>query len=414
MLVISLFVLSLFGWMASHISKGDKRFGFLTEPVKFMYTFPDLFTRSVEEVKTLPETFIPTAGDFQEINRLEKDFIVLATHSDTRNTRSIILLNLRNDSILYNWNVKNPHQEHDRILNPLLFPEKNIVYSFDRKGLRRIDSLGNVIWKQDTVWAHHAIELDSDGDIWICSYEPVYYPTGLYKYNGRSVFFMDNFITKVDAETGKILFHKSIAEILAENNLSNYLIKSPNIWDPIHNNDVEPALKTTKYYNKGDVFISNRNLSNIIHYRPETNKILNIIEGPFISQHDVDFLNDSTLVFFNNNWYVKDYEYNRAPPRDSSRLAFAGDFYSNIIKYDFRNGSMSFIGDSIFKAHEIYTYTEGLVEFISPSSYFIEEQNEGITWIIEDDEVIYKNVFQSQHEGYHHLPNWTRIIKHYE
>jgi hypothetical protein len=75
---------------------------------------------------------------------------------------------------------------------------------------------------------------------------------------------------------------------------------------------------------------------------------------------------------------------------------------------------MSYIGDSIFRANEIYTYTEGLAEFISPASYLVEEQNDGIIWIIENDEVIYKNVFQSQHEGYHHLTNWTRIIKQYE
>ena len=95
-IVISLFILSLFGWMSYHISKGDKRFGFLTEPIKFMYTFPDLFTESVEEVKTrvLPKTFVPTPNNFRPINKLESDFIVLSTYSDTSDSRSIVLLNL--------------------------------------------------------------------------------------------------------------------------------------------------------------------------------------------------------------------------------------------------------------------------------------------------------------------------------
>ena len=47
LIVISLFVLSAFGWMSHHITKGDKKFGFLTEPVKFMYTFLDNFAKSV-------------------------------------------------------------------------------------------------------------------------------------------------------------------------------------------------------------------------------------------------------------------------------------------------------------------------------------------------------------------------------
>ncbi len=412
LIVIFLFTLSIFGWMVSHISEGDKKFGFLTEPVKFMYTFPDLFSQSVKEVKTLPKTFVPTPEDFKSVNHLDSDFFVLSTYSDTSDSRSIVLLNLYNDSILYKWTVENPFMEHDRILNPLVFPDKSLVYSFDGvSGLRRIDSCTNRIWKQDSIYPHHSMNLDSNGDIWICSFEPVYYATGLYHLNGRSVFFKDNFITKVDAETGRILFHKSITNILTENNLSYYLLKSGVIKDPLHINDVEPAFKSTPYYQKGDLFISARNPSFIMHYRPSSNKVLNMIEGPFVSQHDVDFLNDSSLVIFNNNCYTVWSKDSKPPPQDSSRLEIAGDFYSNIVRYDFGNDSFSFIGDSVFRANKIFTYSEGLMEFADPSTYFVEEQNTGLIWIINNDQVLYKNVYKSQHNGYHHLPNWTRIVK---
>jgi len=126
-IVIYLFTLSIFGWMVFHISKGDKNFGFITGTVKFMYTFPDLFARSVEEVKTLPKTFIPTPEDFNAINHLEDDFIVLAAYSDASDSRSIVLLNLNNDSVLYKWTVKNPFREHDRIQNLLLILLKNRI-----------------------------------------------------------------------------------------------------------------------------------------------------------------------------------------------------------------------------------------------------------------------------------------------
>lgn len=411
LVVLALFTLSIFGWMVFHISKGDKKFGFLTEPVKFMYSFPDLFSQSVEEVKSLPQTFIPTPDSFQTINNLDADFIVLTTYSDTSDSRSIVLLNLRNDSVLYKWTVKNPHKEHDRIENPLLYPDKSLVYSFSSvSGLKRIDSLGNFIWKQDSIHHHHSMNKDRNGDIWVCSFEPVFYATGWYKFNGRTVFFIDNYITKVDAATGRILFHKSITDILKENNLADYLFKSANVRDPIHINDVQPAFKTTPFYTKDDLFISSRNLSLVMQYRPSTNKVIKIIEGPFTSQHDVDFLNDSTLVIFNNNFYNSTSNDFKEPPKDSARLVFAGDFYSNIVRYDLRDGSFSFIGDSIFRANKIFTRTEGLMEFVDPSTYFVEEQNPGVIWIIKDDRVLYKNVYRSQHEGYHHLPNWTRVI----
>lgn len=415
LVVISLFALSVFGWMAVHIAKGDKNFGFFTEPLKFMYTFPDLFSQSVEEVKSLPQTFIPTPDDFQSINRLESDVIVLMTYSDTSDSRSIALLNLRNDSVLYKWTVENLHKEHDRIENPLLYPYKNLVYSFSSvSGLKRIDSLGNIIWKQDSIRHHHSMNKDKNGDIWICSFAPVYYATGLYQFNGSSVFYIDNYITRVDAETGRIMFHQSITDILKANNLAAYLFKSANVRDPIHINDVQPALKTTPYYEEGDLFISSRNLSLVMHYRPSTNQVLNLIEGPFTSQHDVDFLNDSILVIFNNNYYNSTSNKFKEPPKDSSRLVIAGDFYSNIVRYDFTCDSLSYIGDSIFRANQIFTRTEGLMEFVKPDTYFVEEQNAGLIWIIEDDHVLYKNVFASQHDGYHHLPNWTRIISYDE
>ncbi|MEA3462402.1 MAG: hypothetical protein U9R49_11015 [Bacteroidota bacterium] len=146
LIVIFLFILSIFGWMVSHIVKGDKKFGFLTEPVKFMYTFPDLFSQSIEEVKNLPKTFVPTPEDFESHNHLEDDFHVLTTFSDTGDSRSIVLLNLQNDSILYKWTVENPFNEHIRIINPILFQEKSLVYFFDGfSGLRRIDSLTNLL-----------------------------------------------------------------------------------------------------------------------------------------------------------------------------------------------------------------------------------------------------------------------------
>lgn len=415
-IVIGLFTLSVFGWMSFHISKGDKKFGFLTETVTFMYSFPDMFSESVEEAKTLalPKTFIKTPKDFHPINKLESDLIALTSYSDTDNSRTVALINLRNDSLEYKWTFNDTIPEHERIYHPLLLPEKNLVYSFKGKSLTRVDSMSNVIWEQNSIWPHHSKNLDSHGNIWVCTYAPVYYATGLYKINGKSTFFKDEYITKVDGETGEILYQKSITKILVENDLSNYLLKSGNISDPIHSNDIQPALKTTPFYKKDDIFISAKNLSAILHFRPSTNELIEVIEGPFNCQHDVDFYTDSSLVFFNNNYYPVSNKNYRPPPEDSSRLVFAGDLYSEIVRYDFQTKSYSFIWDTVFRENKIFTFTEGLIDFYEPNTCFIEEQNSGVLWVIKDGEVVYKNVLKSFHKGYHHLPNWTRIIKNYE
>src|SRR6056297_80649 len=86
--VISLFTLSVFGWMSSEMATSKKEFGFLTKPIKFMYTFPDMFKKSVEEVKTLPKTFLETYNQYlNPVNKLEKDLIVLITHSGKKKER---------------------------------------------------------------------------------------------------------------------------------------------------------------------------------------------------------------------------------------------------------------------------------------------------------------------------------------
>lgn len=416
-LMIILAVLSVYGWMVNQIGTKNKDFGFLTKPIKFMYSYPDLFEQSVEEVNALPQTFIPTPADFQGINELDEDLMVLSTYSDTSESRSIVLRNLRTDSIHNKWTFEHPKKvawkEVERILNPILCPDGSLIYNFDYKrypGLFKVGPSGDIIWKSDTLVVHHGINIDSEGDVWASTQLPGSEATGKYSLNGSEKFFNDYTITEISGETGEILFHKSITEILMENGLGNYLFKSVSILDPIHLNDVQPALSTTKYWEKGDVFISNRNMHMIMHYRPSTNELLKILEGPFIHQHDIDILNDSALVLFNNNNYTGVYGNGKPAHNIENRAVDAGDFYSNIVRYDFSDDSWSFVGEELFAREKIYTENEGLVEFIDEDTYLVEEQNSGILWVIRNDTVIYKDVFDSQHDGHHHLPNWTRIV----
>ena len=72
-------------------------------------------------------------------------------------------------------------------------------------------------------------------------------------------------------------------------------------YDRIHLNDIEPILKDGPFWKKGDVFLSIRDQSMIVLFRPTTNKILNVIQGPFNMQHDIDIISDEEIMFFNNN-----------------------------------------------------------------------------------------------------------------
>ena len=122
------------------------------------------------------------------------------------------------------------------------------------------------------------------------------------KYVGENfLYFKDDGISKISTD-GKIMLQKSVSQILIENGYKHLLFGHQEFKsDPIHLNDIQPVLKDTKYFKKGDLFLSLRNLSFIILYRPSTNTIIKIISGPFSNQHDVDIINDKQISIFNNN-----------------------------------------------------------------------------------------------------------------
>ena len=95
------------------------------------------------------------------------------------------------------------------------------------------------------------------------------------------------------SKDGKTLFSKSIIEILIENNLDHLFGDLSD--DPIHLNDVQPTLLNTDYWNKDDLFLSIRDLSLILLYRPSTNKIIWYQQYPWVFQHDVDIINERKL-----------------------------------------------------------------------------------------------------------------------
>ena len=169
-----------------------------------------------------------------------------------------------------------------------------------------------------------------------------------------------------------------------------------------------PVRKSSENFKVGDVFISLRHLSLILHYRPSKNEVLKVIEGPFSFQHDIDVLNDSTIAIFNNNEIFGLNDSKNISTAQKKHLVDVSN--SNIVEYSLNNEKFKITYDSLFKSNNIYTGTEGLMQYFGNNLLFVEEQNSGVLWIIKEGEVIFKNVLKSHIKGHHHLPNWLRII----
>ena len=420
-LVVVLALLSAYGWAVKHRTKGDLNLGWANPVVDQLSGFPDLFKKSVKEAQTLPQTFVPTPSDFEPVNRLEQDVLALTAYSNEDGGRNIDLRNLRNDDLLHRWVVPTddiPVKPHWRIHHPLLLSDSSVIsFITNRSPLFRLDASSNLMWRQDSLSFHHAINVDARGDLWACVQQwerggrHIGY-RGRYLMDGKTVHFLDNSIAKIDPETGHILYTKSCADILRENGLEHLILRSGDPQDPMHLNDVEPALYSGPHFEEGDLFLSFRNLQAVLHFRPATGEVLRVIDGPLAAQHDVDILDPHTLAIFNNATQENVGKYTSGAhkypvSKDQVELKH---WHSRIERYDLAADSFTPLWSELMGQEDIMTFSEGLQEFLPDGSAFLEEQNSGILWVVGDDGVLYKNVHRSHHPGHHHLPNWTRII----
>ena len=420
-IVVALAVFSAFGWAVKHRTKGDLDLGWANAWIDQLAGFPDLFKKSVKQAQSLPQTFIPTDRDYQLVNNLVDDVLAVVAYSNEQDGRYIDVLNLTTDDIEFRWQV--PPEEiqfepHWRVQNPLVLPDTSVIaFITNRSPLFRLNHESELMWRQDSLSFHHAINLDADGQLWACVQQwedggrHIGY-RGRYLMDEKTVHFLDNSIAQIDAENGHIQYVKSCAEILRENGLEHLILRSGDPQDPLHLNDVQPALFDGAHFNRGDLFLSFRNLQAVLQFRPSTGEVIRVIDGPLAAQHDVDILNETTLAIFNNatqeNVGKYTHQAHRYPiSKDQSELKH---WYSRVELYDLETDTFAPLWEEVMAANEIMTFSEGLQEFLPDGSVFLEEQNSGILWVINEDEVLYRGVLHSHHPWHHHLPNWTRII----
>ncbi len=235
--------------------------------------------------------------------------------------------------------------------HPLILDDGSLISDSDYSVEFKIDFCSNLLWINDEEQFHHSKMLDHEGNIWVGG---LMNPKSKYVKNPN---FRDDSIIKINID-GEILFNKSVTEILIENNLVDTNIFSYG-RDPIHLNDIEPAFTNTRYWKQGDLFISIRHQSAIIHYRPSTNKVINYITGPFSQQHDVDIISDKEISIFNNNNF------------------FTNNNNSEIVIYNFDRNKFRKLFDDQLKKENLKTTTEGLSHIFKDGSLLVEEQNHG-------------------------------------
>ncbi|MEM1002187.1 MAG: arylsulfotransferase family protein, partial [Bacteroidota bacterium] len=385
-------------------------------PIREFSQFPSLVMNVFKEVYK-PERLLEVNVNFKSVNALDYD--VFGANAFFKDQKWVVQLkNLRDDSIVHEWYLENENYlytgrvfSHAEPRLPIILKDTGlIVYNDMSNNLYKLDSKSNIIWHNTQYQFHHSINLDHSGNIWTCTRKQV-------QVLDRNIEYFDDYVTSVDVETGKIIFHKSLTEVFMENGLE-YLIHgqansvSDLHYDPFHLNDVEPVLKDGPFWKQGDVFLSLRNRSALVLYRPSTNKIIRLIQGPFFNQHDIDILSDSTISLFNNNAtslvgikVVKDsLAYDKVP-------GTTFNLTSEVLIYNFADSSFASVYPNHFLENKIFTRTQGLHQFLSNGDLFVESYHQGKVFIFNDEKLLLSRYYHDPVDGMVEYTHWVKIYE---
>ncbi|MEM1057606.1 MAG: arylsulfotransferase family protein [Verrucomicrobiota bacterium] len=219
---------------------------------------------------------------------------------------------------------------------------------------------GDVEWALPEVY-HHTIERMADGNFLVVK-----------QLDSGDDHFADDGYAIVSPE-GELLEERSVRDILERHGYSG-LLYGTRVWkeDGIHLNDAEPILESDEYVKEGDIALSCRNISTVFLYRPSEDKIVWLKTGPWLNQHDVDYLGDGVFSIFDNAAILGESTMDKRFTENFHN----GNPYSKIRLYDMKDDSLSVLYEDVFSENKFYTHTEGLHRILDNGDAFVELTNE--------------------------------------
>tara|TARA_B110000003_G_scaffold270324_1_gene302593 strand:+ start:736 stop:2061 length:1326 start_codon:yes stop_codon:yes gene_type:complete len=397
---------------------GSVKFGVVSKAALFLAEIPMNLKKigqgHVFELLTSEQRFTNISGFTGE--PLEEEIYLLLSKYDGDAKRSIVeLVDLRSFEVKKTWrpdidqindlvdtsqpefeNLKrDANTKRYRIFHPFLTEDSGLIFS-GISPLVKIDKNSQLVWQNQEDEFNHSIEEDHEGNLWVPS---MVYPYQIDKrYTGTEYSFRDDAITKVSAD-GKILFQKSVSNILIENNLSGLIFNTTDpllMKDPIHLNDIQPVLTDGPHWKRGDLFLSLRHQSMILLYRPSTNEIIWKGTDHIGLQHDVDILDDHRISIFNNNAQIF---------ADGERV----DGSNEVVIYDFKTDSYYNYLDESLKKYDVRTITNGRGHILDSGDLFIEETIYGRLLYFNKDASLQWQYVNRAIDGIF-LLNWSRIL----
>ena len=190
-----------------------------------------------------------------------------------------------------------------------LMPNGDVIFTFQYGGLVRMDRCARVRWKLPRQ-THHVFTPDAEGNFWVPDRRRR--DEAVSRYPKVPPPFEEEYVVKVSPE-GKVLAEISILDLIFKSRLEGLLFANgahdsemvvPLSGDFTHLNDVDvlsPELAPAfPQFEAGDLLVSLRNLNLLMVIDPAAERIKWTRTGPFLRQHDPDFLPTGRIAVFDN------------------------------------------------------------------------------------------------------------------
>jgi hypothetical protein len=246
---------------------------------------------------------------------------LVATHWPDRGELPGLALLDRGGTILHRWIVDPPaiwagaarddsvgaglDRTDNSIHGAWLFADGDVLFNVEYVGLARMDAAGRIVWRLDRR-THHSVHAAEDGTFWVCACRWVEDPAEVARrLPGLVAPLVEDSVLQVDAG-GRILTEISILELIhrSEHRALLWKLSRTRSGDLLHLNDVEPlpAAIAPQYpgFAAGDLLVSLRDLGLVLVFDPATLQIRWSATGPFLAQHDPDFVGDGWISVFDN------------------------------------------------------------------------------------------------------------------
>lgn len=405
-----------FGVIVKHKMEGGQRAGFVGEAVLGIVSFPwlikDAFVEEKREPFLVKKEFErpdhPGGMRFEEgfksenyilRNRFDGDIRENVTEIVGEGDGSVVARWVWDKLEPFEFEVKSAHAKKigedpsTRIgTHPILTDDGDLVVHFTHSPLYKVDSCGEVQWINNDFVFHHSLEQDAEGNFWV--------PGIAFEHldgEGWDDELKDDHLVQVSPD-GRTLFSKSVIEILVENELINRMYVYDRYEpDPIHLNDVQPVLETTKYWQKGDVFLSLAHLNMLMLYRPSQNTLLWWTQDLMMHQHDVDVIDESRIMVFNNN---------RTTRSDGDLVIGSNE----MLIFDLAEGSVIRYLAEAFKREDVRTVNQGLADRTPDGGLVVEDTNSGRLLRFDAEGDLQWDYLNRAENGNAYVLSWFRYV----